>query len=275
MGKLTGAIPGLIIANIIFFAITYGLPDMQEPMFRALALYFPQHPNFEAWQLISNMFMHGGFTHILFNMYALWAFGTPLALMWGGNRFLVFYFLSGIGAGVIYTLVNYFQFNIAYNEVIAHGISPEQIQDLFELSRQQMSSFLDSANYARTAFAEVPRERLVDLYMLYSVPAVGASGAIYGVLVAFGVLFPNAKLMLIFFPFPIAAKYFIPVLIAIDLFSGVTGFSIFGSGIAHFGHVGGALIGFLLMLYFRKHARIPPNVDPHDDQPGSGVQPHM
>ena len=272
MGKLTGAIPGLIIANIIFFAITYGLPDMQEPMFRALALYFPQHPNFEAWQPISNMFMHGGFTHILFNMYALWAFGTPLALMWGKHKFLAFYFLSGIGASIIYTLVNYFQFNMAYDEVLAHGISPAQIQDLFELSRQEMASFINSTGYARSAFAEVSRERLVDLYTLYSVPAVGASGAIYGVLVAFGVLFPNAKLMLIFFPFPIAAKYFIPVLIAIDLFSGVTGFSIFGSGIAHFGHVGGALIGFLLMLYFRKHVRTPPKVDRNDDQIGRGLQ---
>ena len=272
MGQLKGAIPGLIIANIIFFAVTYGLPDMQEPMFRALALYFPQHPDFKPWQFISNMFMHGGFTHILFNMYALWAFGTPLALIWGKNKFLAFYFLSGIGAGVIYILVNYFQFNMIYNEVLAQGISPNQIQDLFELSRQEMSSLLNTTNYTRSVFAGVPRERLMDLYTLYSVPAVGASGAIYGVLVAFGVLFPNSKLMLIFFPFPIAAKYFIPVLIAIDLFSGVTGFSIFGSGIAHFGHVGGALIGFLLMLYFRKHSRIPPRVDRNEDQTERGIQ---
>jgi membrane associated rhomboid family serine protease len=116
------------------------------------------------------------------------------------------------------------------------------------VSAQDIDTALTSDVQTMRSFSE---EKLQDFWRLFNMPVVGASGAIYGVLVAFGMLFPNAKLFLIFLPVPIAAKYFIPVLIALDLFSGVTGFSIFGGGIAHFGHVGGAIIGFLLMWYWR------------------------
>jgi membrane associated rhomboid family serine protease len=244
MEKLKGTIPVLIIINVIFFAITEAIPDMRDTMFHAFALYFPQNPHFGYWQFITNMFMHGSIAHILFNMYGLWAFGTPLEQMWGKNKFLFFYFLSGIGAGIVYTLVNYFQFNNLYNEFVASGVSSEDIKRLTE-----------TGEYDTTAFSAFSKEKLESIYMFFNTPVVGASGAIYGVLVAFGMLFPNSKLMLIFLPFPIAAKYFIPALIALDLFSGVTGFSIFGGGIAHFGHIGGALIGFLLMLYWRNRAK--------------------
>lgn len=241
MGKFIDAIKVLIIANIIFYAITFWMPDMASSMFESMALYFPKNPHFGYWQFVTNMFMHGGFTHLLFNMYALWAFGTPLENMWGPNRFLIFYFLSGIGAGVIYTLVNYFQFNSIYNELINLGVLPADVQH-----------FLETEIFNPGAITAISEERLLNLYQLFNTPAVGASGAIYGILVAFGISFPNAKLALIFFPVPVAAKYFIPILIALDLFSGLTGFSIFGGGIAHFAHIGGAIIGFLLMWYWRK-----------------------
>jgi membrane associated rhomboid family serine protease len=174
-------------------------------------------------------------------MYGLWAFGTPLEQIWGKKKFLVFYFLSGIGAGLIYTLVNYIQFQNIFNDLINLGLSTSDIQKILETGPQHLDVAI-----------EYPEEKLETIYFIFQFPAVGASGALYGVLVAFGFLFPNAKLAMIFFPVPIAAKYFIPVLIAIDLLSGVTGFSLFGGGIAHFAHVGGALIGFLLMLYWRK-----------------------
>lgn len=241
MEKSTTAIKILIVACVILFAITFFIPGMQQQMFEWLALYFPENENFKVWQFVTNMFMHGGFAHILFNMYALWAFGSPLEQMWGRDKFFIFYFLSGIGAGIIYTLVNYFRFNRLYDEFINLGVSQEEIQTLLETGRASIAGM-----------ASVPEERLVDFYRLFNTPVVGASGAIYGVLVAFGMLFPNAKLFLIFLPIPISAKYFIPVLIGLDLFSGVTGFSIFGGGIAHFGHVGGAIIGFLLMWYWSK-----------------------
>jgi membrane associated rhomboid family serine protease len=241
MDKSSSAIKVIIIVCVVLFALTFFLPDMQPFMFETFALYFPAQENFRLWQFVSNIFMHGGFAHIFFNMYALWAFGSPLEQIWGRNRFLVFFFLAGIGAAVIYTLVNYYQFNNLYTDLISAGASEEDI-----------TTFLETGKYNVAAMSGLTEEKLTDFYQLFNTPVVGASGAIYGVLVAFGMLFPNAKLFLIFLPIPIAAKYFIPVLIGIDLFSGVTGFSIFGGNVAHFGHVGGAIIGLLLMLYWRK-----------------------
>ena len=239
MNMSAGAIKVIIVVCVIFFVFTFFVGDMQRFMFETFALYFPEQEKFRIWQFVSNIFMHGGFAHIFFNMYALWAFGSPLEQMWGKNKFLIFFFLSGIGAAIIYTAVNYFQFYNLYNEVIASGASVSDLRNLLQ------------TEYTSAQLQALPEPRR-DLHMLFNTPVVGASGAIYGVLVAFGILFPNAKLFLLFLPVPIAAKYFIPVLIALDLFSGVTGFSIFGGGVAHFGHVGGAIIGFLLMWYFRK-----------------------
>lgn len=239
MGRLTEAVKHLLILNILFFAASNlaGLPLGQW-----MALYFPSNPNFGFWQFVSHMFMHGGFMHILFNMYALWAFGTPLEQMWGRNKFFFFYFSAGIGAGLIYTGVNYFQFSGIFDQLIAAGMSQADIQVL-----------LESGRYSNAILSYVPESKLSEIYHIYNTPAVGASGAIYGVLVAFGMTFPNAKLALIFLPVPISAKYFIPALIALDLFSGVTGFSIFGGGIAHFAHVGGAIIGFIMMKYWQRN----------------------
>lgn len=240
MGRITEAIKHLIILNVVLFAATNFLPDLNLGSY--LALYFPQNGNFGFWQFVSHMFMHGSFMHILFNMYALWAFGSPLEQMWGKNKFIFFYFSAGIGAGLIYTAVNYYQFNGIYQELISAGIQSVEIQNL-----------LKTGSYNTGILEHISEKRLTDLYQIYNTPAVGASGAVYGVLVAFGMSFPNAKLALIFFPVPIAAKYFIPVLIGLDLFSGVTGFSLFGGGIAHFAHVGGALIGFIMMKYWKKN----------------------
>ena len=239
MGRITDAVKHLIIINVIFFAAG---PLLGTNLSEWLALYFPKNDHFRFWQFVSHMFMHGSFMHILFNMYALWAFGTPLEQMWGRNKFLFFYFSAGIGAGIIYTLVNYYQFNGVYQDLLQIGLSEGDIQQM-----------LSTGQYNSNILTLITEKQISNFYQIYHTPAVGASGAIYGVLVAFGMSFPNAKLALIFFPVPIAAKYFIPVLIALDLFSGVTGFSLFGGGIAHFAHVGGALIGFAMMQYWKKN----------------------
>jgi len=241
------AIVGLIVVNAIMFLITMYAPGMNKVMFETFALYYPKNEHFHYWQLVTNMFMHSDQTwmHIVFNMYGLWAFGTPLLELWGGKRFLFFYFVAGIGAALIYTFVNYYQFNAIYDDLLAAGISAADIQHLLSTGR------------GVEALSVFPEEKLATFYHLFNTPAVGASGAIYGVLVAFGMTYPNAKLALIFFPVPIAAKFFIPALIAMDLFSGVTGVSIFGGGIAHFAHIGGAIIGFLLMWSWRNKTRVP------------------
>ncbi|WP_158837939.1 rhomboid family intramembrane serine protease [Polaribacter sp. L3A8] len=234
--KITGAIKHLIIINVIVFVA----PQLLKLDFtNVLALHFPENEHFGIWQYVTHMFMHGSFSHILFNMYGLWAFGTPLEQMWGKKKFIFFYFSAGLGAGLIYTLVNYYQFNGIYEQLANFGLTAGDIQNILNLG---------SYNDARITLSN---ERMVKFYSLYHTPAVGASGAIYGVLVAFGIYFKDAKLALIFFPVPIAAKYFIPVMILGDLFFGMTKYSI--GNIAHFAHIGGALIGFIIAWYWKKN----------------------
>jgi len=240
MRRITDAVKHLIIINIILFIapqILTGL-DLQN----LFALHFPQNPAFGFWQYITHMFMHSQqtFMHILFNMYGLWAFGTPLEQMWGRNKFLFFYFSAGLGAGLIYTLVNYMQFNEIYDQLITIGLSSTEIQQI-----------LSTGNYNSQILEFISERDLSEFYGTYHTPAVGASGAVYGILVAFGMAFPNAKLALIFFPVPISAKYFIPVIILGDLFFGMTKYSV--GNVAHFAHIGGALIGFIIAWYWKKN----------------------
>lgn len=236
MPKITDAIKHLIIINVImYFAPQFLNLDLTN----IFALHYPKNEHFGFWQYVTHMFMHGGSMHLIFNMYALWAFGTPLEQMWGKNKFLFFYFSAGIGAGIIYTLVNYYQFNGIYEQLISMGTSPSDIQNILT-SGQYNDNIISLSNKTMSEF-----------YSLYHTPAVGASGAVYGILVAFGLAFPNAKLALIFFPVPVAAKYFIPVMIFGDLFFGVTKYSI--GNIAHFAHIGGAVIGFIIAWYWKKN----------------------
>lgn len=182
--------------------------------------------------------MHGSVNHLLFNMFGLWMFGQVLEKVWGAKKFLFFYLACGIGASVIYMVINKFQFNGLMQELVALGISAEEASSVFATE-----SYWPAVAPSKEAL------------QIFASPMVGASGAIYGILVAFAFLFPNHKLMLIFLPVPIAAKYFVPAILSLDLFSGVTGVSIFGGGnIAHFAHIGGATIGFLLMLLWRKNS---------------------
>ncbi len=242
MNRITETVKHLIIINALLFLVAkFVYPPLQD----SFALHFPQNPNFGFWQYVTHMFMHSqqNFMHIAFNMFGLWMFGSPLEQMWGRNKFLFFYFSAGIGAGLIYTAVNYFQFSTAFNTLVDIGLRNEDIQNI-----------LTSGQYNPDILSQISEKQLINFYQTYNTPAVGASGALYGVLAAFGMSFPDSKLALIFFPVPVAAKYFIPVLIGIDLFSGLTGFSIFGAGnVAHFAHVGGALVGFIIMMYWKKN----------------------
>lgn len=239
MGRLTDAVKHLLIINILFFVATslYG-----EQMYQWFSLWFPKNENFEIWQIVSHMFMHGGFMHILFNMYALWAFGSPLERMWGRNKFFFFYFSAGLGAALIHTGVNYYYFNLGMEAIVNSGLDEATVMEI-----------VSQGKYSPDWYKLAPESVIDNFLGAYNTPAVGASGAIYGILVAFGMSFPNSELFLIFLPVPIKAKYFIPVLVGLDLFSGLTGYPIFGSGIAHFAHVGGALFGFIMMWYWKRN----------------------
>ena len=237
MARITETIKVLIIINVLFFVGTMIIGDLA---YRLFALYYFENPNFQYWQPVTSMFMHGGIMHILFNMYALWAFGSPLEMRWGRNRFLFFYFSAGLGAALIHTAANFYQVHSGMEALLAAGLDENQILDI-----------LTTGKYSTHILDFVPQGVIQSTYDAFNIPAVGASGAIYGVLVAFGLMFPNIELMLIFLPIPIKAKYFIPALILIDLFFGLSGTA---SGIAHFAHIGGALFGFIMAYYWKKNS---------------------
>lgn len=229
------AVLTLISLCVLMFLLVNQLHIIPE---RLVALYFPENGNFRVWQFITHLFVHASFAHILFNMIALWMFGMALEKIWGAKRFLIFYFICGLGAALIYTLVNYYQFNATYNELLKLGVNTQAIQHL-----------LDSGTVDRQILKYISEADLMKFITIYQSPAVGASGAIYGVLIAFAITYPNVKLILIFLPVPISAKYFVPILILADLFFGVTKYSV--GNIAHFAHLGGALSGLLVMLWWR------------------------
>lgn len=241
MTKVVGV---FLAINAVLYVLTYLMQSDPGAMLVRLALWFPGNENFEWWQFVTSMFMHNGPAHLIFNMFALWSFGTVLETIWGSRRFLIFYFVAGIGSGVIFTAVNWFEFRSAVGDLVQAGVSENVIRAWLK------TNYFPPGNYSDSVI-----EGLRAIQVLYHGPAVGASGAIYGVLVAFGFMFPNAKLMLMFLPVPVAAKYFIPALLAIDLFFGLTGFSVFGLHIAHFAHLGGAVIGFVFMWVWREKLR--------------------
>ena len=171
---------------------------------------------FNPAQLITYMFMHGGFQHIFFNMFALWMFGRTLEQVWGPKRFLFYYMVCGIGAGLVQELVQYIQY-------------------VTELSQY------DSVN---TGIAVIPMAEYLNL-----MTTVGASGAIYGILLAFGMLFPNSQMFVFPIPFPVKAKYFVMGYAALEIFLGLGAST---DGVAHFAHLGGMIFGFILIMYWRK-----------------------
>jgi membrane associated rhomboid family serine protease len=241
MNRMSRAVLALLSVNIVVFAAGLLVPGWHERILDAGACWFPDNANFGAWQAVTYMFLHADLGHIFFNMFALVSFGTILEREWGATRFLIFYFLCGVGAALIQLGVNWHEAGLLHARLVAAGLTPAAISDLMATGRGSLP--------ADPAVKAV----LVDLYRIHIAPMVGASGAIYGLLVAFGCLHPNAKLSLMFVPVPVAAKFFIPGMLLLDLFSGVTGFSLFGAGVAHFAHLGGAAIGFLLMLIWRQH----------------------
>lgn len=240
MRNVTETVKQLIIINILFFVGTLALGD---PAYKMLSMYFPENPNFQFWQPISHMFMHGGFMHIFFNMFALYSFGSALESIWGSKKFLFFYISCGLGAALLHTGINYYYFQDGIDVLIEQGFSKADIVAVLNGgSNNEIVPLLNGPGFQNFVSA-------------YFGTVVGASGAIYGVIVAFAFMFPNAELALMFIPVPIKAKYFVPGLVLIDLYLGISGESIFGGGggIAHFAHVGGALFGFIIMWYWKKN----------------------
>ena len=241
MRNVTETVKHLLIINVIFFFATISIRDKVYDWF---ALHYFTNPKFQPWQIISHMFMHGDIAHIFFNMFGLWMFGTPLEQMWGKNKFIFFYLSTGIGAAFLQMLLYNFQINNLNEILYSFGLNNDQINTFYQ------------TRYLPSSVIEIVNSR--DLTSTFSTALssfnsimVGASGALYGVLVAFAMLFPNAQLMLLFPPIPVKAKILVPILILGDLFFGFTSYSI--GPIAHFAHLGGAITGLIMMWYWKRN----------------------
>lgn len=202
----------LIIINVILLVFTM---ISQDFMYEHFALFYFGSPYFKPYQIITHMFMHGGFWHLFFNMYTLWIFGSVLENMWGSKKFFLYYMVTGLGAALLHEFVMFLQ----------------------------ISSL--GAGASSSAMA------------IMSTPTVGASGAIYGLLLAYGMMFPNNVLRLFFPPIALKAKWFVLIFGAIELISGLTGaMGVSGDNVAHFAHLGGMLFGLILILYWKKKNRL-------------------
>lgn len=211
LGSIPTATRNIIIINVLVMIMT----SLNEGlMYEKFALFYPTSPFFRWWQPVTHMFMHGGFWHLFFNMYTLYFFGRVLEERWGAKKFLIFYFVTGLGAALVHTGVEWLQMQHWMGQV-AEGSMAAQAR----------------------------------IHALKMTPTVGASGAIYGVLMGFAMLYPDAILSLVFPPVSMKAKWFVLIFAAIELLTGVTGM---GGGIAHFAHLGGLIFGYLLILYWKK-----------------------
>ena len=211
MSNVPTATKNIIIINVLVMIMTMLNEDM---MYEKFALFYPTSPFFHIWQPVNHMLMHGGFWHLFFNMYTLYFFGRVLEERWGAKKFLIFYFVTGLGAALVHTGVEWLQMNHWMSQV-AEGSMAAQ----------------------------------ANIHALKMTPTVGASGAIYGVLMGFAMLYPDAILSLIFPPVSMKAKWFVLIFGGIELLTGITGV---GGGIAHFAHLGGLIFGYILIMYWKK-----------------------
>ena len=225
----------LIIINSLFWLATVIMSKLD--LTGILGLHYPLSSNFQPYQTITYMFMHGSFTHLFFNMFALYMFGRVLESVWGPKRFLTYYMITGIGAGIINIIVAYIRIKSAES-----GIESDIIAMIY---REGAAILSENKNYSNPAYGQ--------LNLLINTTTVGASGAVFGILLAFGMLFPNMPLYIIPFPFPIKAKYMVTGYGVIELFAGVANFSF--DNVAHFAHLGGMLFGIILVVYWRKKDR--------------------
>lgn len=205
----------IIIINFLIWIISDLSHDF---MYEKFALFYPKSPYFHWWQFVTHMFMHGGFWHVFFNMFTLYMFGSVLERVWGPKKYLMFYFVTGLGAAALHTGVEWIQC-LHWEHIVNTGAAADAI----------------AANRSIQA--------------LCMTPTVGASGAIYGLLLGYAMLFPDSRMTLLFPPITLKAKWFVLIFAVIELLTGVTGV---GGGIAHFAHLGGMLFGLILILWWKK-----------------------
>lgn len=255
LNSIPPVVKNIIAINLILWLATLVVPGfflrygVNVDLTDILGMHYWASNKFNPAQLVTYMFMHGGFNHIFFNMFALYMFGGVLEQMWGAKRFLIYYIVTGVGAGIIQQLfwtVEYHSLNVALNQAIAANSGEGLLPFQAELSRYFSMGNLELFNASA----------LIDLKRMFlDLPVtVGASGSVFGLLLAFGWLFPEVKLMLLFFPVPIKARIFVLIYGVVELFLGVAQFS--GDSVAHFAHLGGMLFGAILIMFWKKKRQL-------------------
>lgn len=235
LANIPPAVKAILLINIVMFLLTQlVLRTNNIDLNKVLGLYFFKSDLFKPYQAVTHMFMHGGLMHILFNMYALWLFGQVIERVWGTKRFFIYYFVTGFGAVVLHSFVEYLRYIS-----ITSGMSPDAVHMVLTQGAEVLAS---SKNYVDTDLGQ--------LNLLYHIPTIGASGAIFGLLLAFGMLFPNTELYLMFIPIPIKAKYFVIGYGVLELVMGLNNAT--SDNVAHFAHLGGMLFGFILIKIWQK-----------------------
>jgi len=271
--QIPPVVKNLLIINGLFFLATWVVQSQfDENLTNWLGLFHWSSDFFKPYQWVTHFFMHGSFTHILFNMFALWMFGKILEQVWGPKRFLIYYLVTALGAAIIYTGYSTYSLNKLENEVNQIEMNPTPssfnrfIQDNVPVQKWLHSENEELVNLAKQYILtaeklsnnpEDPQQQrnAMDLAKLKhaisrNTPVIGASGAVFGILLAFGLLFPNTQLMLLFPPIPIKAKYFVMGYGALELYFGFQ--NNLGDSVAHFAHLGGMLFGYVLIKIWQK-----------------------
>lgn len=266
-------IKNLLIINGLFYLATMGLGSAYNiDLTKILGLHYVGASDFKPYQFISYMFMHSStnFSHILFNMFALWMFGNTLENVWGSKKFLIYYLFTGIGAAIIYTGWIGFEISPTVNAIDQYLSNPSlESFALFTRSeylhiisydiQNNYNELAQSINSLAMTNDSLAVQKTVDFMTLYredylnAHTVVGASGSVYGILLAFGMMFPNS-LIYLFAVVPIKAKWFVIGFGLIELVSGITNRP--GDNVAHFAHLGGMLFGLLLILYWKKKGQL-------------------
>ena len=257
-------VKNLLIINGLMYLATVVLQNTYNiDLAQFLGLFFFTSEYFKPHEFISHMFMHGSMMHIFSNMFALWMFGSVLENVWGPKRFLIFYLICGIGGALTHMAFSAYNIYQIQNEInlFFSSVTIDNFKILLESHRNLLydSDYINEANNLMRALSQNPADSSMILQakilaqkltsMEANIPVVGASGAVFGVLLAFGMLFPNTYLYLMFPPIPIKAKYFVIFYGAFELYAGVSGTQ---AGVAHFAHLGGMLFGFIMIKYWNK-----------------------
>ena len=262
---ITPAVKIIIIINVLVFLAVNMIGQRSDvDLVNILGLHLPQSQYFQIYQYIPHMFTQKELTHLFFNMFAVFMFGRILESVWGTKRFIIYYFVTGLGAAALHSLVSWYGLHnmqeqfYAFQSTPDAGVFAEFVRSHVSNPRllSQLMQFVDAWNAAPASSqfagqAEYYMQSIIQAYT--NVPTIGASGAVFGILLAFGMLFPNTELYLMFIPIPIKAKYFVLLYGAAELFFGLQ--NSVGDNVAHFAHLGGMLFGFFLILYWRKHSK--------------------